>query len=43
MYAYCELTRDALASDVQRAKCCGADNYCIITECVKQIEFTKGN
>ena len=44
MYTYCEVTKDALASNEQRSQCCGADDiYCVITECVKQIEFTRGN
>ena len=41
MNTYCELTRDALASDEQRIQCCGAEN-CNVTECVKQNTLTKG-
>ena len=41
MNTYCELTRDALASDEQRIQCCGAGN-CNVTECVKQYTLTKG-
>ena len=41
MNTYCELTRDALASDEQRIQCCGAQN-CNVTECVKQNTLTKG-
>ena len=32
MNTYCELTRDALASDEQRIQCCGAEN-CNVTKC----------
>ena len=42
MNTYCELTRDALASDEQRIQCCGAEN-CNVTECVKQNTLRKGS